>query len=144
MLTKYDFFMRHLIIDAVEDEYYRPVVDFNPDTGVCEISGESYLEQVNDFFNPLTDWIKEYTNSDKDKLVFNFKLSYYNTSSSKKLLEMLKIISDFANNGKTVEINWYYEAGDTDILEDAEDFMMITGLNFNLIKKDKSEHKKLL
>ncbi len=136
--------MRHLIIQAVEDEYYRPIVDFNPHTGVCEISGESYLEQVDEFFNPLLNWLREYADTQADSLTFNFKLTYYNTSSSKKILEMLKLFTEFAQRGKKLTINWYYEPSDSDLIEDAEDFMMITGLRFNLIKKERSEPKKLL
>ncbi len=136
--------MRHLIIQAVEDEYYRPIIDFNPETGVCEISGESYLEQVDEFFTPLLDWMREYIESGKKSLTFNFKLSYYNTSSSKKILEFLKIMVQFSEAGGEVIINWYYDANDADIIEDAEDFMMITGLKFNLIKKEPEEFKGLL
>jgi len=136
--------MRHLVIKAVEEEYYRPVVDFNPETGVCEMSGESYLEQVDEFFRPLTDWLSEFTQSNPKSLTFNFRLSYYNTSSSKKILEILKILSEFAQADNTLTINWFYEPTDADLIEDADDFMMITGLRFNLIKKERKESKKIL
>jgi len=136
--------MKHLVIKAVEEEYYRPVVDFNADTGVCEISGESYLEQVDEFFRPLTDWLRQYVQTNPKNITFNFNLSYYNTSSSKKILEMLKILSEYSQAGNSLTINWFFEPTDADLIEDAEDFMMITGLRFNLIKKERTEPKKLL
>jgi len=136
--------MKHLIIQAVEEEYYRPVIDFNPETGICEMSGESYLEQVEEFFEPLLKWFQEFLSSGKKNLTFNFKLSYYNTSSSKKILEILKYLVAISDLGGKVNINWYYDANDTDIIEDAEDFMMITGLKFNLIKREKETPRTIL
>jgi hypothetical protein len=122
------------MLSAIEDEYYRPIVDFNSETGICTIEGESYLEETDDFFLPLISWLKEFTSSSNKDIVFNFKLTYYNTSTSKKLLEFLKILKEYINKGNKATINWYYEENDTDIIEDAEDFMVITGLKFNLNK----------
>ena len=126
--------MRNIRIDTIEDEFYRPVVDFNAETGVCIIAGESYLEETSDFYAPLIKWLKEYIADVRKKIDFNFKLTYYNTSSSKKILEILKILKDYIQTDGDVTINWYYEENDTDIIEDAEDFIIITGLRINLIK----------
>lgn len=126
--------MRNIKIEAIEDEFYRPVVDFNSETGICEMIGESYLEETSDFYTPLIKWLKEYIRTVNKQIVFNFKLTYYNTSSSKKILEILKILKDYLKSGGDVTINWFYEENDTDIIEDAEDFIIITGLQINLVK----------
>ncbi len=124
--------MRNIVIDALEDEYYRPVVDFNAETGICEIKGESYLEETDDFYSPLIKWLKAFTSDKKKPMIFNFKLTYYNTSSSKKILEILKLLKAYIQQGGDVVINWFYDENDTDTIEDAEDFMLITGLKINL------------
>lgn len=126
--------MRNIILNAIEDEYYRPVVNFDAETGICTLEGESYLEETDDFFKPLIEWFKEYTSQTNQEITFNFRLTYYNTSSSKKILEFLKLIKEYIQRGNKANINWYYEENDTDIIEDAEDFMVITGLKFNLMK----------
>ncbi len=126
--------MRNIILNAIEDEYYRPIVNFDAEKGVCTLEGESYLEETDDFFEPLLEWFKEYTQTTNKEITFNFKLTYYNTSSSKKILEFLKMIKEYMQRGNKANINWYYEENDTDIIEDAEDFMVITGLKFNLLK----------
>ncbi|MEA2043223.1 MAG: DUF1987 domain-containing protein [Bacteroidota bacterium] len=128
--------MKDIIITPQEDELYRPRVHFNADQGVCTIEGESYIEDINEFYDPLIDWLKEYTQIQHTTLIFNFKLTYYNTSSSKKIIEMLKVLKHFKQKNGVLSINWYYSKEDTDIIEDAEDFMIISGLQFNLKKID--------
>ena len=124
--------MRNIRIDALEDEFYRPIVNFNAETGVCVVEGESYLEETDDFYAPLVKWLKTYIEDINKPIIFNVKLTYYNTSSSKKILEILKVLKQYIQQGGDVTINWFYEENDTDIIEDAEDFMLITGLKFNL------------
>jgi hypothetical protein len=128
--------MQNIIIRTNEDEFYKPEVNFDSVNGVCTIAGESYIEEINEFYNPLIEWLRQYTADKHKSLVFNFKLSYYNTSSSKKIIEILKILKNFKNNGGKLTINWFYHERDTDIIEDAEDFMLISGLQFNLIQTE--------
>ena len=133
--------MQNIFIETPEEEFYKPEVDFNFETGVCTLAGESYIEEINEFYDPLIDWLKEYTSEPNRTLIFNFKLSYYNTSSSKKIIEILSTLKSFKDNNGVVSINWYYNKSDTDIIEDAEDFMLISGLQFNLIKMIETEQK---
>jgi hypothetical protein len=126
--------MQNLIIKTNEDEFYKPEVNFDSENGICTIAGESYIEEIHEFYNPLIDWLRQYTADNNNSLIFNFKLTYYNTSSSKKIIEILKILKNFKTGGGKLTINWFYHEKDTDIIEDAEDFMLISGLQFNLIQ----------
>ena len=126
--------MENLKIQGTQDEFYIPAVDFNATTGICEIAGESYLEETSEFYAPLVEWLEQYIKELKTPLVFNFKLSYYNTSSSKKILDLLRIMKEFEKKGGEVKVTWFYEESDIDTIEDVEDFMLITGLKINLIE----------
>lgn len=134
MQTNHTKEMQNLIIKTNEDEFYKPEVNFDNERGVCTIAGESYIEEIHEFYNPLIDWLKKYTADNHKSLTFNFKLTYYNTSSSKKIIEILKVLKNFKIGGGKLTINWFYHEKDTDIIEDAEDFMLISGLQFNLIQ----------
>ena len=81
--------MENIHISGSHDGYFVPTVDFNYQNGVCEISGESFLEETNVFYAPLINWIREYTQTGLP-LTFNCKLTYFNTSSTKSLLLTLK------------------------------------------------------
>ena len=59
---------------------------------------------------------------------------YFNTSSSKCLFDLFKTLKQLKKNGKDVEINWYYEEDDDDMMETGEDFADLLGLDFNFVE----------
>jgi hypothetical protein len=127
--------MENLEMNVKAGAHFKPSVSLNAETGLCEISGESYLEEASLFYKPIYDWLQEYIGS-KKPITFNFRLSYVNTASSKHLLFILRLLKDYQNNGAEVVTNWYIESGDTDTEEDVEDYMIISGLKINVIKMD--------
>jgi len=126
--------MKNIEIHGLEEEFYIPSVNFNADTGICELSGESYLEETSAFYEPLVNWISQYIEEKRASLTLNIKLVYYNTSSSKKILDLLRIMKDYEKSGGDATVNWFYEDNDIDTIEDIEDFMLITGLKINMVK----------
>ena len=125
--------MENLEIKGSHGEYDIPTVVFNAETGFCELRGESYLEKTAEFYNRLLDWLDGYMTEVKKPIVFNFKLTYFNTSSSKRLLYILLKLKEYEENGGQVTINWYYHEDDTDMEEEVEDFRIITNLEINPI-----------
>jgi len=123
-------------IKGFKSAYIIPTVDFNVSSGICEISGESFLEETGKFYSPLLDWIKEYTSSIRKPITFIFKLSYFNTSTSKWILNILNVLKRFEDNGGEVTINWYYSEDDIDMQDDIEDYIIDTGLKINLYTFD--------
>jgi len=68
--------------------------------------------------------------------VFNFKLKYFNTSSSKCIIDILHILRKFEEKGGEIEVNWFYDSSEEDIedeLEEIEDFMIETNIRINMI-----------
>ena len=124
--------MKNLEINKDDGEQFKPDVSLDANTGLCEISGESFLEESTRFYTPITDWVTEFIKT-KKPIRFNFKLNYVNTSSSKHILQILRILKEYVDNGGDVEANWYVENGDTDTEEDVEDYSIITGLKIGII-----------
>jgi hypothetical protein len=125
--------MKSLIIEAVPDSPYYPEVNFDSSTGICEMKGESYMEEAYKFYTPLLNWIKEYSLNEGNDLTFNVKLTYFNTNSSRLLLDMFDILKKSKDTGHKVEINWYFEPDDPDIKDEIEDFEIETGLQITMI-----------
>jgi hypothetical protein len=125
--------MKNIEIPAIKETPYFPEVNFNLEKGVCEISGESYMEDCYKFYLPLVEWLNDYCSNNK-YIVFNFKLSYFNTQSSRMLLKIFEILTDFKNKGGDPTINWYYVSSDPDMVEEIEDFQNESGLAVNLIE----------
>lgn len=125
--------MENLAVQGSTGEYFIPTVNFDAVTGKCLISGESYLEDSVAFYEPLIKWLEQYMSEVGGVIEFEFKLTYFNTSSSKRILDVFRTLKDYENNKGKVVVNWYYEDDDTDILEEIEDFMIISKLHINVI-----------
>lgn len=125
--------LEDIIIEGSHKNFFTPNVSFNAQTGICEISGESFLENTVEFYQPLIDWLKIYTLEVKRPIAFIIKLTYYNTSTSRCLLDILNILKDYEDADGEVVVNWHYDENDIDMEEDIEDYMIDTGLKINLI-----------
>lgn len=128
--------MKTLIVDAVPDSPYYPEVNFNSETGICELIGESYMEEAYKFYTPLINWLKEYTLELNKAVTLNLKLTYFNTNSSRLLLDLLDILKKSQQAGNEVEVNWYYEEDDPDVKDEVEDFEIETGLQIKMVPLD--------
>jgi hypothetical protein len=106
-----------------------PDIDFDVNTGILLISGQSFMENSHIFYDPVLKWLKQFVLVFKNKIVLNFKLTYFNSGSSKNIYTMLEILKKFENNGGTLEINWFYVEADTDIKEDFEDLAGDIGIH---------------
>jgi hypothetical protein len=94
-----------------------PLVKFIT-SGRMLLEGRSLPENVTKFYSPLIEWVRM-LKAEVVKLDIN--LEYLNSASSKKLLELLKVLD--ANNNITVLIvNWHYESDDEDALESGQIF----------------------
>jgi len=122
--------MEVINIKGTEDT---PNVILDKENGKFEISGRSLPEDVNMFFEPIMDWIDEYSESPLDKTVFDFKLEYFNTASSKIILDILLKFEEIAENGKDILIQWHYHADEEDMLEAGEEYADIVVIPFEYV-----------
>jgi hypothetical protein len=111
-----------------------PKVVFNPEKGSLLLKGRSIPENSIEFYRPLVDWLERYTANPKGKTVCEIQLEYFNTSSSKCLLDLFKKLEQMNNGGNEVVINWYYEEDDEDMLEAGEDYQSIINVPFKMIE----------
>ncbi|HMW00938.1 MAG TPA: DUF1987 domain-containing protein [Acidobacteriota bacterium] len=122
--------MENLIVDKTK---VTPQVSFDAATGIMEIAGESYPENSMQFYQPVFKWLQEFFSSEPGSATFNFKLEYFNTSSSKCILNILEILEDAHSEGHTIELNWYYREDDDDMLESGQEFCEDMTLPFKFI-----------
>jgi hypothetical protein len=119
--------MEPIIISATEDT---PGIRFDATNDIFEISGRSLPEDVVKFYKPILDWLDEYAQSPNEKTVFNFKLSYFNTASSKIILDILMKLEGVKN----ISIKWHYSSDDEDMMEAGEEYADIVDVPIELIE----------
>lgn len=125
--------MIDLNITGEKGTFFVPNVRFSAATGQCDLDGESYLEDTFSFYKPLIDWVKEYTVTGKP-ITLNVGLTYFNTSSSKSILDLLQTLRQYADEGGDVTINWSIKDWDEDMQQEVEDFSMDSGLPINVLQ----------
>ena len=119
---------------SIEGTAKTPTVKFDAATGVMEIKGRSIPENSIEVYKPIVDWLDEYAAGAKETTQVNVQLEYFNTSSSKCILDVFKKL-EAINKGKSeVTINWYYEEDDEDMLEAGEDYESIIRVPFKMIE----------
>ena len=101
--------------------------------GILEVKGRSIPENSIEFYKPLVDALDKYAGSAKPATTVNVQLEYFNTSSSKCILDVFKKLESINKSGSAVTINWHYEEDDEDMLEAGEDYQAIINVPFKMI-----------
>ncbi|RLD77714.1 MAG: hypothetical protein DRJ10_11460 [Bacteroidetes bacterium] len=125
--------MENLEIEGSHKNFFIPSVNFNAKTGICEITGESFLEDTVEFYRHLVDWLDNYIEDVKGPMALIIKLSYFNTSTSRSILDILNLLKDYEDDGGEVVVNWHFDENDVDMEEDIDDYIIDTGLDINKI-----------
>ena len=110
-----------------------PSVIFDSGNNIFEISGKSLPEDVKEFYNPLLKWMREYGESPNPVTTFKVKMDYFNTASSKMLLELFEFLNQMHEMGKSVAIEWYYQEDDEDMLDAGADYADMLEMPFRMI-----------
>jgi hypothetical protein len=110
-----------------------PSVSFDT-AGVLELKGRSIPENSVEFYKPLYEWVENYGSSPAPKTELHVKLEYFNTSSSKCLLDLFKKLESINAKGTDVSVKWYFEEDDEDMEEAGQDYQAIISLPFEMIE----------
>jgi hypothetical protein len=118
----------------IEGTAKTPTVKFDAKEGVIEIKGRSIPENSIEFYKPLVEWLEEYSAAPLELTQVNVQLEYFNTSSSKCILDVFKKLESIHKGKSEVIINWHYEEDDEDMLEAGEDYESIIRVPFKMIE----------
>jgi hypothetical protein len=119
---------------AIEMSPKTPLVNLSAN-GMMEFKGRSIPENSIEFYTPVFNWIDKYSIKPLPKTSVHIQLEYFNTSSSKCLLDIFKKLQTLHQSGKSeVTVNWFYEEDDEDMLEAGEDYQAIIKVPFVMTK----------
>lgn len=113
-----------------------PYVRLDGENGLVEIKGRSIPENSVEFYKPIIDWLEKFGDEPAEETGVNIQLEYFNTSSSKCILDIFKRLELIHKKGNKVEINWYYEEDDEDMFEAGEDYQSIINIPFKMIEME--------
>ncbi|WP_027183092.1 DUF1987 domain-containing protein [Desulfovibrio inopinatus] len=100
-----------------------PEIFFDFDNNNFIIKGESYPEDVKEFYGPPLTKLEDYLNDLEDADVrFTFEFIYFNSSTAKILMGLFELLDEVAERGNTVSVIWVYEEDDDNMEELGEEF----------------------
>jgi len=125
------------MIDFVYIEGTRktPSVTLDPG-GLIKIQGRSIPEDASAFFEKVMDWMEKYVSLGNDTTRVDLSLEYFNSGTSKYILQILRILKELPGHKHNLVVNWFYESGDDDILERGEYYASILDIKINLIETE--------
>jgi hypothetical protein len=118
----------------LKETHKTPLVKIDPGEGAIKIKGKSIPEDGSIFYRPIMDEIDKMSANPPEKTKVDVQLEYFNTNSSKYLYQLFKKLEAIHTDKSQIEINWFYEMDDWDLMEAGEDYQSILKLPFNLIE----------
>jgi hypothetical protein len=109
-----------------------PAILFDGATGILDISGESYPENSYDFYKPVLQWLSRFCNSFAGEIVFNCRMSYLNTGSTKSMMDILDLFEERHGKGRKVSVNWFCDSDNDRAIETAEEFKEDVTFSFEI------------
>ena len=109
-----------------------PDIFFDAERGILEVKGRSIPENSVAFYAPVMQWLDEYEASLPPETKLVVRLEYFNTSSSKCLIDIFRKLETLHRENNPVKVVWYYEEEDEDMKESGEDFRDLVSMPVEL------------
>jgi hypothetical protein len=100
-----------------------PWVRFDPDSRRLDIRGESYPENAAAFFEPILSHVGQWLKASPDGTFrVRFELRYYNSSSSKAIMNLMDLLEEAEDKGWAIEVEWCFHEENEIIRESGGEF----------------------
>ena len=122
--------MEKKVIEGTDDT---PEVVLDKENNIFKFSGKSLPEDVKEFYAPIIEWLDDYSNNPNKITKIVFKMDYFNSASSKRIVDILTKFEEIRLKGSPVSVDWYYQDDDEDMQDAGEAFASIVDVPFNMI-----------
>ncbi len=126
--------MQDFKIEPKQGQFFTPEIHLEVEKGEGMIQGESYLEESFELYDSICQWFKEYFET-HSSFSLSIKLTYFNTSSSRAIIDMLRTLQGIKESGKEVVVKWMYpDPDDDEIYEEGQDFVDEAGMQLEFVE----------
>ena len=111
-----------------------PYVLVDEGNSYLKLEGRCFHENAGAFFKEINDWLDGYLSTDFKTFTFDNELNYFNSSTTKLLLDMLLKMDKHSSDENKVIVNWITTDDNEIMIECGEDFQEeLEALEFNLV-----------
>ncbi len=111
-----------------------PQVIFDDENWTITISGPSFPEDPVEFYSQVIKWI-ENNEPHFSKITIIFDYTILSSASNKMVFEIFLKLEELISKGKEVEVHWYYEKYDEDMMDEGNSFLTSMKVPVKLIEK---------
>lgn len=111
--------MQNLVIEQTKST---PYINFDANSGFLQISGESFPENVTKFYTQIIDWIQNYLNQESKEMTIEFRITYFNSSSSKVFMTIFDLLEERVIEGREISVKWMCDKQNELAIECGEEF----------------------
>lgn len=120
---------------VIESSAETPEIILDKRSNTFTFSGKSLPEDPISFYSPVIQWLEGYSTDPNPNTKVDFMMMYFNTSSSKIILDIMKHFEGIKQSGHEVIINWNFKEDDEDMLEAGEIYSERVDIPFNLVSE---------
>ena len=127
-------------MDNIKEERTRvtPGLDFDAEKGLIEVEGRLIPESDKEVFEEWFQWLDEYAANPQPETTVRFALAYFNTSSSRFLLEFFTKLGEVNKQDNTqIKLQWVYENDDDDMKEAGHDYEAMISIPVEMVPVDR-------
>ena len=117
----------------IKEQEGTPKIILDKDNQRFEVSGNSLPEDIIGFYLPIYKWFEEYMKDPNQHTKLVIKLNYFNSSSSKAILDIITNLAELTYKGFQVEVEWHYLEMDDDNLQTGKEFEGFAKIPFTYI-----------
>ena len=110
----------------VEESFKTPKIVGDSILGTLVLSGRSLPEDAKNFYQPFREWLHLFYGTKSNQISVTLDLEYFNTASSKFIVNMLFGLEKLQTTKKVI-VKWMYDEEDVEMLETGQDFKNLVG-----------------
>ncbi len=120
----------------IESTAVTPRVLLDSQDGTLILKGRSFPQNSDSFYMPLIERLNAYAKEPASSTTATFELEYFNTSSARYILDIIKKLEEISLSGNKVSIRWVFKEGDLDMEEAGRDYANLVELDIQVLSKD--------
>lgn len=130
--------MKQLEIIELGETNSTPQVSADPQKHQLVLKGRSLPVDAYSFYQPIIDWLSKYGASDNSELDLIIQLTFLNSGSSKRLIDLFECADRLSQNGCRTDIEWHYNDNSDDIYAAGKEYSSLVSVPFKLVKSNKN------
>lgn len=116
----------------LQSTFMTPEILFDLENKRFCIKGRSLPEDAKSFYRPYIDWLNSAFKNNHIEIDFVFELIYFNSASTKMLLDILFILRNASMNEHKINVIWRCEDDDEEMINVGHELEEIVNLPFKI------------